>query len=235
MRSHWGAMWSMCAFDSFDHNWGHGCNSEQAWQIWHVCSPWICNVLRSPPNVLHIRMFLICFSYDQWFSQFLTNDMWVTCHYLSFRTCQRQDQFEWPHGQRMKSPFLFWRCVAEDAPREVVEELRCDADAPRTQPDVTTMHIRPLESQGLSPCQPDLLARIEDAETHPGEPSKFTCSRSGRRDSQGGNRQVELAPLLQRGPGVLAESLTSHWDAWSCKRLRSTYVSLGLNPFTTQW
>ena len=37
-----------------------------------------------------------------------------------------------------------------------------------------------------------------------------------------------LAPLLQRGPGVLAESLTSHWDAWSCKRLSSTYVSLGL-------
>ena len=44
-----------------------------------------------------------------------------------------------------------------------------------------------------------------------------------------------LAPLLQRGPGVLAESLTSHWDAWSCKRLSSIYVSLGLNPFTTQW
>ena len=45
-----------------------------------------------------------------------------------------------------------------------------------------------------------------------------------------------LAPLLQRGPGVLAENLTSHWDAWSCKRLSSTYVSLGLknNPFTTQ-
>ena len=45
-----------------------------------------------------------------------------------------------------------------------------------------------------------------------------------------------LAPLLQRGPGVLAESLTSHWDASSCKRLSSTYVSLGLknNPFTTQ-
>ena len=31
-----------------------------------------------------------------------------------------------------------------------------------------------------------------------------------------------LAPLLQRGPGVLAESLTSHWDAWSCKRLSYT-------------
>ena len=43
-----------------------------------------------------------------------------------------------------------------------------------------------------------------------------------------------LAPLLQRGPGVLAESLTSHWDASSCKRLSSTYVSLGLDPFTTQ-
>ena len=43
-----------------------------------------------------------------------------------------------------------------------------------------------------------------------------------------------LAPLLQRGPGVLAESLTSHWDASSCKRLSSTYVSLELNPFTTQ-
>ena len=45
-----------------------------------------------------------------------------------------------------------------------------------------------------------------------------------------------LAPLLQRGPGVLAESLASHWDASSCKRLSSTYVSLGLNynPFTTQ-
>ena len=45
-----------------------------------------------------------------------------------------------------------------------------------------------------------------------------------------------LAPLLQRGPGVLAESLTSHSDAWSCKRLSSTYVSLGLknNPFATQ-
>ena len=43
-----------------------------------------------------------------------------------------------------------------------------------------------------------------------------------------------LAPLLQRGPGVLAESFTSHWDASSCKRLSSTYVSLGLNPFTTQ-
>ena len=45
-----------------------------------------------------------------------------------------------------------------------------------------------------------------------------------------------LAPLLQRGPGVLAESLPSHWDASSCKRLSSTYVSLGLknNPFTTQ-
>ena len=28
-----------------------------------------------------------------------------------------------------------------------------------------------------------------------------------------------LAPLLQRGPGVLAERLTSHWDASSCKRL----------------
>ena len=28
-----------------------------------------------------------------------------------------------------------------------------------------------------------------------------------------------LAPLLQRGPGVLAESLTSRWDASSCKRL----------------
>ena len=43
-----------------------------------------------------------------------------------------------------------------------------------------------------------------------------------------------LAPLLQRGPGVLAESLALHWDASSCKRLSSTYVSLGLNPFTTQ-
>ena len=43
-----------------------------------------------------------------------------------------------------------------------------------------------------------------------------------------------LAPLLQRGPGVLAETLTSHWDASSCKRPSSTYVSLGLNPFTTQ-
>ena len=32
-----------------------------------------------------------------------------------------------------------------------------------------------------------------------------------------------LAPLLQRGPGVLAESFTSHSDAWSCKRL-SFYV-----------
>ena len=42
-----------------------------------------------------------------------------------------------------------------------------------------------------------------------------------------------LVPLLQRGPGVLAESLPSHWDASSCKRLSSTYVSLGLNPFTT--
>ena len=31
-----------------------------------------------------------------------------------------------------------------------------------------------------------------------------------------------LAPLLQRGPGVLAETLTSHWDAWSCKRLSYT-------------
>ena len=46
-----------------------------------------------------------------------------------------------------------------------------------------------------------------------------------------------LAPLLQRGPGVLAESLPSHWDASSCKRPSSTYVSLGLknNPFTTQY
>ena len=43
-----------------------------------------------------------------------------------------------------------------------------------------------------------------------------------------------LAPLLQRGPGVLAESLTSHRDASSCKRLSSTYVSLGLDPFTIQ-
>ena len=45
-----------------------------------------------------------------------------------------------------------------------------------------------------------------------------------------------LAPLLQRGLGVLAESLPSHWDASSCKRPSSTYVSLGLknNPFTTQ-
>ena len=43
-----------------------------------------------------------------------------------------------------------------------------------------------------------------------------------------------VAPLRQRGPGVLAESLTSHWDASSCKRLSSTYVSLGLDPFTTQ-
>ena len=33
-----------------------------------------------------------------------------------------------------------------------------------------------------------------------------------------------LAPLLQRRPGVLAESLTSHWDASSCKRLSSTYI-----------
>ena len=43
-----------------------------------------------------------------------------------------------------------------------------------------------------------------------------------------------LAPLLQRGPGVLAESLPSHWVASSYERLSSTYVSLGLNPFTTQ-
>ena len=45
-----------------------------------------------------------------------------------------------------------------------------------------------------------------------------------------------LAPLLQRGPGVLAESLALQRDASSCKRLSSTYVSLGLknNPFTTQ-
>ena len=43
-----------------------------------------------------------------------------------------------------------------------------------------------------------------------------------------------LAPLLQRGPGVLAESLTSHRDASSCKRLNSAYVALGLNLFTTQ-
>ena len=43
-----------------------------------------------------------------------------------------------------------------------------------------------------------------------------------------------LAPLLQRGPGVLAESFTSHWDASSCKKRSSTYVSLGLDPFTTQ-
>ena len=33
-----------------------------------------------------------------------------------------------------------------------------------------------------------------------------------------------LAPLLQRGPGVLAESLTSHWDASSCKRLSYTFL-----------
>jgi len=33
-----------------------------------------------------------------------------------------------------------------------------------------------------------------------------------------------LAPLLQRGPGVLAESLTSHWDASSCKRLSYMYM-----------
>ena len=43
-----------------------------------------------------------------------------------------------------------------------------------------------------------------------------------------------LAPLRQRGPGVLAESLTSHWDASSCKRLSYTDVSLRLDPFTTQ-
>jgi len=45
-----------------------------------------------------------------------------------------------------------------------------------------------------------------------------------------------VASLRQRGPGVLAESLPSHWDASSCKRLSSTDVSLGLknNPFTTQ-
>ena len=47
-------------------------------------------------------------------------------------------------------------------------------------------------------------------------------------------RRLTSLLLLQRGPGVLAESLTSHWDASSCKRLSSTYVSLGLNPFTTQ-
>ena len=41
-----------------------------------------------------------------------------------------------------------------------------------------------------------------------------------------------LAPLLS--PGVLAESLASHWDARSCKRLNSAYVALGLNLFTTQ-
>ena len=43
-----------------------------------------------------------------------------------------------------------------------------------------------------------------------------------------------LAPLLQRGPGVLAESFTSHWDASSCKRSSYTYAYMGLNPFTTQ-
>ena len=46
-----------------------------------------------------------------------------------------------------------------------------------------------------------------------------------------------LAPLLQRRPGVLAESLTSHWDASSCKRLSSTYICFTgtkKNPFTTQ-
>ena len=45
-----------------------------------------------------------------------------------------------------------------------------------------------------------------------------------------------LAPLLQRGPGGLAESLTSHWDAWSCKRLSYTYkFHYNYRKFTTQW
>ena len=87
----------------------------------------------------------------------------------------------------------------EDA--EVVGELRCDDDAPRTQPDLTQTHVRVLDSQGLSQWQPpgpEELARIEAAETQPGEPSEFTRSRSGRRDSQGGNRQVEPWTSTQR-------------------------------------
>ena len=51
-------------------------------------------------------------------------------------------------------------------------------------------------------------------------------TRNLERNSQ--KTYIVSAPLLQRGPRVLAESLTSHWDASSCKRLTYTcmlYVS----------
>ena len=63
--------------------------------------------------------------------------------------------------------------------------------------------------------------------------TKLSCvekTKSGTKQSEDLHRFC----WLHFGKEVLAESLTSHWDASSCKRLSSTYVSLGLNPFTTQ-
>ena len=67
-----------------------------------VCleSAMYCEVLQVSST---FRMSLVCFSYDQWFSQFLTKDMWVTCHYLSIRTRQRQDQMA--KGWNLRSCF----------------------------------------------------------------------------------------------------------------------------------
>ena len=67
------------------------------------------------------------------------------------------------------------------------------------------MHIRQLDSQGLSPWQPpgpDELARIGDAETQPGEPSEFTREKRqpiGQKRQPGRQQTGEVMDLDAEG------------------------------------